>query len=328
MKTVSYALLFGVVIWFFLISPVLLVNWSGEPEKIDIKEFAQKLSRSESSLAVGQVTTAATIYLVEMLLSKPGGFINNDIIIPSILMDNMPNYEVAIIRQLRIMAQVLRNEHSRPNSPSKEDPDLVLAETLLTTNTDFWLFPSAESQYKLAGAALKRYFIGLGNTTEKSTQFYARADNLVDYLKRVDSQLGGAADKLSANVGQAQIDDTLGGDAAADQSTPTPEEMWNKTPFMLVDDVWWDVRGTTASILILLEAHMIDFNGVLEDKNAVISMKRIIRELEATQKEFSSPMVANGDPLGWLPNYSSPIGQHIGAAHAGVIKLINLLEAG
>lgn len=305
-------------IWLILVSPVLLVLWSEEPTpKIETKDRV-----------IGQTTVDTTIMLAETLLNKPGGFLSNDVIIPSIFMDNMPAYEVAVIRQLRIMAQVLRNEHSRSQTQSKEDPDLVLAETSLTINTDSWIFPSAESEYQIGIDALKRYSTRLGDSDNQDGQFYARADNLVAYLEKVNVQLGGMSQSLSANIGQRRINIDLANDPSAEQSTPGSDEIIDKNPWLLVDDVWWSARGGTWAILELMKAHMIDFRSVLEDKNALISFQQIIRELESTQDAFSSPMVLNGSGLGWQANYSLYIGKHIAVANAAIIDLRDLLKRG
>jgi len=269
-----------------------------------------------------------TIHIAETLLNKPGGFLSNDVIPPSIFMDNMPSFEVGAIRQIRIMAQILRNEHSRSQTQSVEDKDLVLAETLLTTNTDFWMFPSAESQYRKGIEALKRYFVRLGDTDEQDGQFYARADNLVAYLEKVNVQLGGISQNLSANLGQERINTDLANDPSAEQSTPADTNVEVKNPWMLVDDAWWAARGATWAILNLLKAHEIDFNSVLVDKNALVSFKQIIRELESTQDGFSSPMVLNGSGLGWQANYSLYMGKHIAVANAAIIDLRDLLRRG
>jgi hypothetical protein len=43
---------------------------------------------------------------------------------------------------------------------------------------------------------------------------------------------------------------------------------------------------------------------VLQDKNALISLRQIVRELEATQDPIWSPMILNGSGFGLFANHS------------------------
>ena len=48
----------------------------------------------------------------------------------------------------------------------------------------------------------------------------------------------------------------------------------------------------------IIEAAQFDFAGVLEDKNAIVSIRQIIRELEASIEPLRSPVVLNGGGFG------------------------------
>jgi hypothetical protein len=71
-----------------------------------------------------------------------------------------------------------------------------------------------------------------------------------------------------------------------------------------------------------------DFNKVLQDRNAVVSLKQIIRELESTQDFIWSPMILNGTGFGPMANHSLIMASYISRANAGVIDLRNLLTGG
>ena len=68
----------------------------------------------------------------------------------------------------------------------------------------------------------------------------------------------------------------------------------------------------------------IDFNDVLEKKNAKVSVQQIIRELEASQQAVWSPIILNGDGFGVLANHSLVMASYISRANAGVIDLRQL----
>jgi len=78
----------------------------------------------------------------------------------------------------------------------------------------------------------------------------------------------------------------------------------------------------------LLKAVEIEFYDVLEDKNALVSLQQIIRELEATQQSVFSPMILNGSGFGMLANHSLVMANYISRANAALIELSELLNQG
>jgi len=226
------------------------------------------------------------------------------------------------------MARTLRNNISRSQSQSSEDPSLVRAENQFYFDNDSWILPATESEYKKGIAALEDYFTRLGNPKEEEAQFYARADNIRIWLAEVETRLGSISQRLSASVGKRQLNLALAGDAAATQSTPAVSDGRIKTPWMQLDDVFYEARGTTWALLHLLQAIQMDFGEVLKDKNAEVSLQQIIRELEPTQSTLWSPVVLNGSGFGVLANHSLVMGAHISRANAAIIDLRRLLDEG
>jgi hypothetical protein len=106
------------------------------------------------------------------------------------------------------------------------------------------------------------------------------------------------------SVGKRQLDVSLAGDIAARQSTTTQIDQELKTPWLELDDVFYEARGATWAALIILRAVEQDFAAVLEKKNARVSLQQIIRELEPTQDPLWSPLILNGSGLGVLANHS------------------------
>ena len=81
-------------------------------------------------------------------------------------------------------------------------------------------------------------------------------------------------------------------------------------------------------MLHFLKAVEIEFYDVLEDKNALVSLQQIIRELEATQQSVFSPMILNGSGFGMLANHSLVMANYISRANAALIELSELLNQG
>lgn len=306
---------------------VLGMYWSREPDLFDVREAAK--SRAEGrgeSLVTGYVTTATLIEVADTLLGKPGGYLSNDVMPPGLYLDNMPNWEFGVVVQVRDLARVLRNDFSRSQTQSTEDPDLQVADPLFHFDTESWILPATESEYRKAIAALERYLARLSAGTGDA-QFYARADNLRDWLGAVEKRLGSLSQRLSASVGQVRVDldrvGPVGAEGAAAQGAVIV-----KTPWLQIDDVFYEARGATWALIHFLRAVEHDFAGPLEKKGALVSLRQIIRELESTQDNLWSPMVLNGTGFGVLANHSLVMASYISRANAAVIDLRNLLSQG
>ena len=144
----------------------------------------------------------------------------------------------------------------------------------------------------------------------------------------VEKRLGSLAQRLAASVGQTRFNTDLAGDPNARQSTPTPTQSQVKTPWTKIDDNFFEARGYTWALLHTLKALEVDFANVLADKNAVVSLKQIIRELENTQAFIWSPLILNGTGFGPMANHSLIMASYISRANAAIIDLHNLLEQG
>ncbi|MDX2465507.1 MAG: DUF2333 family protein [Porticoccus sp.] len=308
---------------------VLGFLWNSEPDLFDVRQAtADMVQSSNSEFVVGTVTTATMIHIGETLLYKRGGYLSNDVAPPGLFMDNQPNWEFGALVMLRDVSGALRNHWSRSQSQSLEDKDLSIAEPLFNFDNSSWILPSSEGEYEDAIAALSRYLSRLSDTSVQNAQFFARADNLKQYLDIVSRRLGSLSQRLSASVGQVRINTDLANDPQAQQSTQTATIVVVETPWSELDDVFYEARGASWALAHLLKAIEIDFQRILEKKNAVISLRQIIRELESTQESTLSPVVLNGSGFGLLSNYSLTMANYISRANAAIIDLRNLLEQG
>ena len=302
--------------------------WSSEPDTFSVKANADQVAQANGQeVVVGYTTTAALYRLADTLLSKPGGYIRNDIGPPGVFMDNMPNWELGVLIQVRDMARSLRKDLSRSQSQSQEDRDLAIAEPQFNFDSKSWILPSSEKEYQRGIDKLENYMRRLPDKQDRA-QFYARADNLTRWLTDVETRLGSLSQRLSASVGKPRINTDLAGDAEASQSTEAETLVEVRTPWTKIDDVFYEARGTSWALIHLMKAIEVDFADVLDKKNATISLKQIIRELEATQETVWSPFILNGDGFGILANHSLVMANYISRANAAIIDLRRLLEQG
>ncbi len=316
----------GIVAIFIII---VGIYWSNEPSPFDVRENVNtRLSAMGHSYVVGSATTAALIEAGETLLDKPGGYLTNDVLPPGLYLDNIPNWEFGVLVQVRDLSRALRESFSRSQSQSTEDPDLIVAEPNFHFDNDSWLFPPTESEYREAIERVESYLGRIADPQNTDAQFFARADNLSSWLLDVESRLGSLSQRLSASVRQHRVNTDTAGERGAEQSTPAAQEVSVRTPWLEIDDVFYEARGATWALMHFLRAVEVDFEQVLEDKNATASLRQIIRELEYSQRTVFFPVILNGSGFGIFANHSLTMANYISRANAAIIDLRNLLAQG
>jgi hypothetical protein len=312
-----------------LISVVLAWWWDYEPDQFDVRDYAAMIAQANNeNLVTGYVTTTTVIQIANTLLTKRGGYLTNDAMPPGIWMDNLPEWEFGVLTALRDTARIYRNDFSRSQSQSVEDPDLSTAEGHFFFDSSSWILPRTENEYREGIRLFESYRARLADAEQTNAQFYARADNLQQWLAAMETRLGSHSQRLSASVGKRQLNLDLAGDAAASQATDAPQDTIIKTPWLEIDNVFFQARGFCWALLHMLNALEHDFGDVLDKKTARVSLQQIIRELEGTQGTLWSPMVLNGDGLGPLANHSLIMASYISRANAAIIDLRTLLSQG
>ena len=322
-------LVVALLIVYLLVTLVLGVIWSSEPDTFSVREHTRTLSQEMNREPVtGFATTATMIRMADTLLNKSGGYISNDIFPPGIWLDNMPAWEYGVLVQLRDMSRALRKDMSRSQSQSAEDPDLVIAEPQFHFDSGSWAIPSTEAEYRRGVQALRSYLDRLSATDQPSAQFFARADNLNNWLADLETRLGSLSRVLGESVGKASVSDSV---AQVNTDDPLAEEAEGervKTPWTKIDDAFYEARGTGWALLHIFRAVEVDFRKVLNDKNAMASVKQIIIELEGTQRPMWSPVVLNGSGFGVLANHSLTMAAYLSRASAAISDMRDLLSRG
>jgi len=314
---------------YLLVVIVLGYLWSSEPESFSVAENTQVVaSKLDVKPVVGFATSVTLMTLMETMLDKPGGYLSNDVLPPGVWLDNIPCWEYGVLIQARDLSRALRKDFSRSQSQSTEDKDLEIVEPQFFFDNNSWVVPSSEGEYRRGITALKNYSIRLTDPIDGKAQFYARADNLNQWLLDVETRLGSLSQRLSASVGKRRLNTDLAGDTASRQSTANEDDQEVKTPWTEIDDVFYEARGTSWALLHILKAIEIDFRVILEKKNAMVSLRQIIRELEGTQETVWSPMILNGSGFGLFANHSLVMASYVSRANAAIADLRDLLVKG
>jgi hypothetical protein len=206
----------AVLLVYLLMAAGLGFYWNSEPD-VSPPPSAQTVT--------GAATTKALLHLANTLLDKPGGYLSNDVSLPGLWMDNIPNWEYGVLIQVRDLSRALRKDFSRSQSQSTEDTDLAIAEPQFNFDSESWMLPSSEGEYRTGVDGLKSYLDRLSDSQQSQAQFYARADNLTRWLGDVETRMGSLSQRLSASVGQKRLNTDLAGDASATQSTSAASEL-------------------------------------------------------------------------------------------------------
>ncbi|MGR6873579.1 DUF2333 family protein [Pseudomonas sp. HK3] len=313
----------------FVAAIVAGIIFSTEPERFVVTEVASKHAMEhDRHLATGYTTTVTLMHVASTLLDKSGGYLSNDVMPPGLWLDNIPNWEFGVLVQVRDLSRALRKDFSRSQSQSTEDVDLVIAEPQFHFDNLSWALPDTEGEYRRGIDKLNSFALRLADKQQAQAQFFARADNLRQWLKDVETRLGSLSQRLSASVGQKRINVDLAGSNASSQSTESDDEFEVKTPWTEIDDVFYEARGSAWALIHILKAIEVDFADVLHKKNALVSVKQIVRELEATQETVWAPMVLNGSGFGMTANHSLVMASYLSRANAGIIDLRTLLSQG
>ncbi len=331
------------ILWFFgvllgvtaLVMLVLGAWWGAEPERFDVTDEAVKRMEATGteSMPIGFVYTNTLAHMAEVLMEKPGGYISNDVAPPGLFLDNIRSWEYGALVMLRDGTSALRNHFARDQSQSIEDKDLALAEPYFYYEPNSWALPSTESEYDKGVASLHIYMQRLQSPQpgQRRAQFYSRADNLWTYLEVVIKRLGGLSTRLTASTdrfaGAAGILYDPNGMVA-----PTNLEEKTKgvgrTPWLLVDDVFYEARGSSWALLHILQAIKVDFADIILDKRAMNTLDNMIHALENALTPILSPMVLSGDGYGMFANYSLSMANYIARANAAALDLRDLMNKG
>lgn len=313
----------GVAAFILLIQLFLCWRWSREPSL-----YLETVIVEEAPAVTGYLTVDTLVETIDWLMEKPGGYLSNDIYPPSWWLDNMPQFEFGVLVQAQDLTRVLRTDYSRSQTQTLEYQELVEAEQAINSPHDQWIYPSTQRKLREAQDALIVYRSQLVELETSDAQFYTRADNLSEWLAIVERRLSDLALMLSASVGETEINSSLPGEPTAGASIQRQRAVLIKTPWTRLDDEFFEARGSAWALLQFMAAAQVDFDGVLSEKNAVISLQQVIRELEGALDPIRSPIVLNGGGYGFFANHSLVLASYISRAHSAVIDLRVLLNQG
>ncbi|WP_181318357.1 DUF2333 family protein [Photobacterium kishitanii] len=277
----------------------------------------------------GVATTSTLANILDVMIDKKnGGFQSSGILAKLGLQDNITSWETGVRYMAIDFSQALQLNFSKQNSNQDDDPVLRKTVGLLTFPATSYWFPSSESQYAKTLDGVRDFESRLLDSDDSNAQFVARVGTLTPWLGMVSKRLDGYNQKLLMSQDYYRVNTNLAGDREGGESKTSPDFSLDRTPWVEVDNVFFEARGACWALIQEFEAIASDFNRTLKDKNNLPMVEQIIADLKKTQEEPAFFMVLNGGGYGFTSNYSLTLASYIGSASRNLHSLIKSLNNG
>jgi hypothetical protein len=188
----------------------------------------------------GDAFIEALIGPIEYELTRFWGWRPNDIIQ---FTDNVNEMQLGILEVTRRASVILTDKISRTGSTASLNPHLEQAMNSFMIKADNYWFPAPEQEYREAIKNLRKYQEQLhrGEAT-----FYTRTDNLIPLLRAFEQLMGSCDENL----------------------VKAHEEDGSPVSTFAADNYFYYAKGVAIAVSPILEAVEIDFERVLEARNA------------------------------------------------------------
>lgn len=325
--------LVALLVIYLLVCIVLGIWWSWTPALTDPRQAVElqrgfpqtvdtgnQTAQSQPGVQPGEALLASNIAILDTLLEKPGGYLRNDVMPPGLWLDNMPSWERGVTEQVRDAVTMLGASLNVGNAP------LSQANESLAGDLDSWRWPASETVLLATRNNLGEAFTALENAagpndanpasapnqeaaTEADAPATPDASALADWLEQVQQRLQVQTRQLAANVGQS----------------PGGDQQDESTPWLRIDNVFFEARGTTWALLQLMQAAKIDYANVIDSSGSGADFDQLIAELESSQASVWSPVILNGSGFGLFANHSLMMANYTVRASQLVEKIRNQL---
>jgi len=274
-----------IILVLIIFCTIVMIKNSVKPDPVDLSTITGGKN--------GIYFVKANQALIEQMKDN---WLPNDLFWPTVLLDNMPNFQIGQLEVVRYNTRVLRDNLTRMRTTDKLDPFAEAAFTSLSNDPYKWWFPAAENKWQQGYDGLEKYYENL--ISGKST-FFPRADNLVQLLDQYISLMGGVNTRLVSAAGYSGPVSSKEKDADSMLESDDTELI---IPWHEIDDNFYYAQGVAYALHLSFKAVRKDFYSVLQDKNSVNLVDKIIEDLRRCN--FEPLIVFNGDPDSIFANHS------------------------
>lgn len=258
----------------------------------------------------GSAAIATAIALIDRETNQHRYTPNEPFFLPGAMLDRMPAFQAGIISGLARFAVEMTDQIGRTRGSSQMDADLEKAAGLLKYPPDVWMFdfstsliPTAASdtQYRAAMEALKRYNDRLA---KGEAVFERRADNLLETLDRIASDLGSSSASLDNHIAEHSGGWLFDSDA---------------------DVLFYDIKGRMYAYALLLKALARDYESVINERGLHNTWQQTVQSMERGS-QLSHFFVINGDlDAAFVPNHLATQGFYLLRARTQLRELTTIL---
>ena len=228
---------------------------------------------------------------------------------PGYMLDRMPAFQRGVISGTSRFAVELSDQLSRARSSSQVDPELEKAAGLLKYSPYVWVFDfstsylptvSSQKQYQAAAELLMSYNrrLATGNA-----DFEKRADNLLESLERIATDLGSSSGTIAAHI-RANKGDFIDPQA---------------------DEIFYFVKGRMYAIYLIMRELEKDYGALMDEKQLRTVWKQTMDSLGAGAT-LSNFFIFNADPNSqFFPNHLAAQGFYLMRARIQLKEVTNIL---
>ncbi|MBN2009411.1 DUF2333 family protein [candidate division KSB1 bacterium] len=274
-----------IILIYLILTPFVMLFNNTFPDFVEVKPTKSKPGVMFSSV------------LIEMGDDMLKAWLPNDLLYPTIFLDNKPNFQMGELEIIRYSIRMLRDKLSRLRTTDTIDENCDKAFVYISNEPERWMLPSAESRYKKAFSELRKY---QANLEKGEASFYPRADNLIELLDQINSLLGGVNTRLSHAPRDEKF--LISEETAGDQFIEGEKKVFVKVPWHKIDDNFYYARGVAYGVRNIMMAVKYEFAEVIELKKSTELVDRIIDLLDYCQ--FEPIYIANGKRGSLWANHS------------------------
>jgi hypothetical protein len=215
--------------------------------------------------------------------------------------DNVNEFQLGVLEVTRRATSRLTDNISRTGSTAALNPHLEQAMNGFMLNSDSYLFPPAETQYRNALGKLTLYKEQL---VRSEASFYNRPDNLIPLLKTFEELLGSSDENL----------------------VKSKEENGDTVSTFSADNYYYYAKGVASAMATILEAVETDFDKTLNARNGDEILHRAIESCHHAANLDPWLFVTEANLCGIFANHRANMAAHISHARFYVGLLAEALS--
>lgn len=269
---------------------------------------SEKFSAESYNIDGGSHTVAMAIALIDRETNKNRWVASDPFFFPGAMLTRMPAFQRGIMSSLSRFSIEMYDHIGRTRGSSQADPDLQKANGLLNYSPSVWMFDfstswwpttSSPTQYKAGMEALKTYNQRLA---KGQAVFDRRADNLIETINRMASDLGASTGSI------AQFVETRSGMSFSGSA-----------------DLFYHTKGRLYGNYLILRELQVDFADIIKEKQLESVWSQMLESFRDGMR-LHNFLVINAQPDSqFFPNHLATQGFFVMRARTQLYEITNIL---